>query len=402
MSLKIDWIFREDQEIIEKLMVFIPEALGIKFWECSLQPEHVDMFLNGATPQFWIEVIKMWFGFTWKAGLVNVDTDEQVISQIIWCNSHIRVSEKPFLDKNIASRGIVYVYDLYNETNSLLPWDHFKSMYEMSWWTYKTIISAIPRRWKNLIKTDNKVLTIQDSIYDKVARAPKCTKFVYNWLVDLDTGPTDQIFNKFVGTTWLNIDKEGYIKAHKNIHIVTNVTKYRDFQYRLLVCALPANNQLFHWKKVPSQDCEFCAQPKQDICHIMFFCLQTQRLWDKLLTFINSFMFDVQVQPFTLEKVLLNEVHPYAGHICNFMVLIIKQLLYANKCKQKRTSFRQALHRLNEVYLLEKYNARISCRMTKHSKKWQPYTGEYQIETPNSNINIEAVAREYIENIVPD
>ena len=50
-------------------------------------------------------------------------------------------------------------------------------------------------------------------------------------------------------------------------------------------------------------------------------------------------MVDTEINALTLDVILFNKLHSYAGHVVNFMVLIAKQLIYANKCRGKKTKF---------------------------------------------------------------
>ena len=168
---------------------------------------------------------------------------------------------------------------------------------------------------------------------------------------------------------------ESFTQACKNIHGITNITKYRNFQYLLLVGILPTNNQLFYWKKVPSQSCEFCMCRKQTLGHLLFFCERTQKLWSELSDFMIQCMNVTQLN-YSYKNVMLNTVHSQPNHLCNFMVLVVKQYIYASKFRKKRFNINGALHKINELFMVEENNARINNRLAFHRSKWAPYTGE--------------------------
>ena len=61
---------------------------------------------------------------------------------------------------------------------------------------------------------------------------------------------------------------EEYEKALQNIYKISNITKYRDFQFSN--CAIYTYDRLFHWKKVASQKCNYCNE-KQTVKHSSMF-----------------------------------------------------------------------------------------------------------------------------------
>ena len=75
--------------------------------------------------------------------------------------------------------------------------------------------------------------------------------------------------NKFLG--WClelgeNIceDVVSFGKMHKEIYGLTNVAKYRSFQYRLLQRSLVTNVLLYKWGIKVSDSCSFCGHEKRN------------------------------------------------------------------------------------------------------------------------------------------
>ena len=78
------------------------------------------------------------------------------------------------------------------------------------------------------------------------------------------------------------------------------------------------------------------------------------------------------------------------------MILVTKQLIYANKCQKKRVSFRNVLHKINELYLIESYNALKQGKVSHHKRKWYPYVGE---QDNQDNAVVSDYIQDYIEQI---
>ena len=85
------------------------------------------------------------------------------------------------------------------------------------------------------------------------------------------------IHNKYMKWTaelgdWLCETLTDYGKAFRELYKVTNVTKCRNFQYRLLQRGLVTNIQLEKWNILPSANCTFCHKvPETIFTFIMVF-----------------------------------------------------------------------------------------------------------------------------------
>ena len=90
---------------------------------------------------------------------------------------------------------------------------------------------------------------------------------------------------RLMQTTGCSSDE--YLNAFLYINQVTNVTKLRDFQYRLLHNAIFTNDRLYYWKKVDTQRCNLCLNEKQTVKHLFWDCVKTNSILEKLKEFIK-------------------------------------------------------------------------------------------------------------------
>ena len=125
--------------------------------------------------------------------------------------------------------------------------------------------------------------------------------------------------------------------AFANIYRVTNITKYRDFQYRLLNKAIFFNDQLYHWKKVPTQQCDFCPADKQNLVHFFLECRVVRNFFMELKEFFSIDM-NCNVKNFDLKAIVLNDIHDNPSHVVNFLFLLAKNYLFCCKCTGKKIS----------------------------------------------------------------
>ena len=401
-SLKVAWIFRKSEYVQMQLMAIIPECLGIRFWDCHLHPNDVSQAINlNAHPIFWTQIIIHWFKLKKLTDKTDSYTYADISQTIIWYNSCIKINQKVVCYTNLANKGCTHIGDLY-KNGVLLKLDDLNETYDVSlnWLQYHSLCLAIPNSWKNIMESaqiSNVQNIIIPTLHEVIDTKEKPVKFVYNLLLEVNPTADKTQYKMFTRFTKANhVEYEQYQTAFNNLRKVTKIVKYRDFQYRLLNCAIHCNNKLIHWGIVSSSTCEICGSEKQTPEHLFYTCIQIRKLWKKL----NNFMSELMMIPnheldFTLENVLLNTVHPKPGHIANFIVLITKQRIYAKKCKSEKLSFKDIIDKIENIYQYEKFYNNTA----KQQIRWAPYSGEsikdLQQQTNNyineyvSNVNIQ-------------
>ena len=128
---------------------------------------------------YWPTIFTYWCDMNYH----KVETVNAVKKQIIWCNSHIRVNNQIIYNKKAHLEGINIVNDL------LKPNNEFKTLQEIQeltqgidWLQYNSIIMAIPKKWKNILRTNYGHTDSYKYLYDK-SSATKPTPIIYKTLV---------------------------------------------------------------------------------------------------------------------------------------------------------------------------------------------------------------------------
>ena len=179
---------------------------------------------------------------------------------------------------------------------------------------------------------------------------------MYQILLAIEPLHISQKYNNFVRTS--SVSWERYQSAFMNINQITNIMKYRDFQYRLLMGTILTNNQLYHWGKGDTQVCEFCQVEKQTQVHLMVQCPLIRSLWATLRNFVSQCTkIKINETNFDANNIMMNDVHPKLSNIINLIVLITKQHIYYCKCNSKTIVFREIVEKIEGVYQMERYNA---------------------------------------------
>ena len=114
ISLKLAWVLRKEEYVLTMFEMFIPEAISTLFWECSLQGSNVPYVIGDKNRinHFYREIIQLWFQFTWESQNSKVETPQDVLNQILLCNSHIRIGGNIIMQKYLINQGVMYVSNI--------------------------------------------------------------------------------------------------------------------------------------------------------------------------------------------------------------------------------------------------------------------------------------------------
>ena len=288
-------------------------------WSYNINSKDIDKTFKR---NFWSEVLKAW-------SLVHYHTPQNYVNicnQYVFYNSDIRSGDRILTPhKKISTK--LRIKDLLNNDDSFKK--HIDmSMWQLNWLEYQKIINAIPTYWKTILKA-GPTLELNDEDYvdtEDLLQKPNLTKNCYKLLNNDDTVliTTGRIWSKRI----VDFDIHEHLKSFKNIYQITNVTKLRNFQYRLLVNKIFCNDILYYWKLKDNQKCDFCKITKQSIVHLLHECPIVNSIWKELRIWFNQTGIDTE---FSLKNILYNKVSEYG--IANFITLITKFTIYRSKCE---------------------------------------------------------------------
>ena len=139
-----------------------------------------------------------------------------------------------------------------------------------------------------------------------------------------------------------------------DIYKVTNITKYRSFQYRLIQRGIVTNTHLSRWGIISSNLCSFCHSEQETLIHLFYSCTLIQELWDKVIRYLGQ-RFAIQTVIFTAKNVMLNRIIPCKSSIGNFICLVTKQFIYKQRCLKKPAYFPLLKWEIEKIEKIEKY-----------------------------------------------
>ena len=81
--------------------------------------------------------------------------------------------------------------------------------------------------------------------------------------------------------------------------------------------------------------------------------------------YLEGYGFDIELSPC---KIILNN---FEVPIINFIVLVIKQMIFSYKCSKEKLTWSKVERELNNLYEIELYNAFTNQKLSKHVNKWR-------------------------------
>ena len=153
IALKVAWVQRivtTEAKWKSVISTHIPINLDI-FWKCNMKENDVHMVTNKFRNTFVKEIIQSWFDYSYY----NPSNIDSIRCQVIWFNSHIKVNNCTIFNNLMYDNGIIYIHQLFDENGEAISIYQIERRHaiHIDILEYYGIISAIPRPWKRILKT---------------------------------------------------------------------------------------------------------------------------------------------------------------------------------------------------------------------------------------------------------
>ena len=333
-------------------------------WQFNLNNRHVTKHFAGCG--FWYYVLKAWSIFNFQVP----QNHQNIGPQLVWFNSNITsnmdiIQPLPGFPVNLKIENLMH-------DNIFMSHQAFQDAHNcrVNWLHYGTLIDAIPTHWKIVLNHRSNLNDEYEDRFNQIIKCNKASAMIYH-SVNRDESQL-LISASFWKQNLSNFDVNKHRKAFRNLYKVTNVTKLRNFQYRLLYNKIFCNNRLFHWKKSRTQYCDLCndKQNKQDMLHLLYCCKYSRSIW----TGLEKMFIDANEEiDLTMSNVIYNRVHAKSAHIINFIVLLTKFTIFRNKCRNLCTTITDVRNEIKLYHDIEFYIATKNDKITKFEKKWALY-----------------------------
>ena len=365
-------------------------TLGEDLWRCNLKMEDVQ-YLR-IKEEFWHQVLESWC-------LYNFNNNVRVENQLLWYNSLIRVRGKPIFWQDMYKNGLKYVHQLFEGgdfRSQECMWEDFR----LSPLRYNSLKVSIPLCWKQFFQEyGHQILfsPIPPHNYDQsiTVKLKNFAREVYWTIMD----DILVIHNKYLkwrqelGEEWgEEANLIDYGKYHKRLYAITNVPKFRSFQYRVLQRALVTNVQMKHWGMIESDLCSFCGECRESISHLLASCSMVLSLWGRVKGWLEVKYEGISME-WGIKNIIFNTVARTDRHVINFLVLVTKQYIYRQRCMKSNLSFAELIRIFEKYSRIEKYIAIKHGKLPMYVKKWENLKKD---STYNVRVDISEFISEYV------
>ncbi len=375
-SLKIAWInkfLKSDNSWKVFALNFLKRQIPLDiFIKCNLNEQDSFLVTNSICNCMVKDIFKCWFKYTF-----NIATDiGDIMQQVIWYNSHLRIDNKVIINKEMIQKGIVYVHQLFKQNGELLNLYEFNFTYQLNidYLTYYGITSAIPREWKQVMRDQPHRIYGPgvDKCLTNVLVATKVCKAVYSHLIEQRYGAIEATgFKKweiFFGNN--SVSRADWEKSFEILYRICKCTDIQQIQFKLLHYIVATNERLYEWKLVETDICVFCEEDIETIPHIFVECEAIKIFW----TDLESWMFlttHIRYQLNTKELIFGIDNDNCGLDLFNMVYLIAKRFIY--KCKYEGTfpSLTSFMPYLRRIVTMEKSIAIRNNKYVTFMDKWQ-------------------------------
>ena len=392
-SLKIAWIpyLDHDPEMSNMAYSTLGKTLGVNIWKCNLSASDLHAqrtsFLDSkGKGLFWYQVLEAWCEINF------CELVEDGMNQCIWYNSHICIGGMPIHWTLPISKGLLYIYQLY-KNGALISVRRAYELFGLQLLDFHGIVTAIPNHWKTHSKNSGATTMYEDFLnqtcVSKIAYRKICAN---NMLLEVKCKKWESELGK-------EIAYPVFLECFKDLYKVTNIVKYRSFQYRILQRSLTTNIQLCRYRLRNDELCTLCNKHWEMVIHLMIFCEKVQNFWIS----VENFMYDFGDEKihFDVDTVLCNKLIDDPKNVKNFICLLAKQYIYKQRCLREEISFAQFKRHVLHIKNIEKYIAIARGKQFLFCKKWGERMAEPTADVESlENVNTNDYALRYImENV---
>lgn len=369
-SLKAQWMLNINTSIFWSTVFYskMVNNIGEEIWNCNLHARHVNVVCRQEVDPFWIEVLSAWAEFNYD---FDDDMETPLANQYLWYNSNILLDNKPFLLLRAQRAGMMLLSDIFKPNGQIKTHRELTNEFGhcLNWFEYAQLITAIPRAW--VIKVETHGLEQSLSHFQRLSNETKISQTVYSALIDDGFKLTNRL-NRWQRKLNCVLNEKDFLKQFRNLYGHTIATKFRDFQFKLLMGVLVTNRKLVLYQIADSELCSFCGQFVEEEIHLFCKCTKIRHLWEALKQYIQDNMTsDVDgMLVWSDRNIIFSSVHPQATNAINFLVTIVKRLIYVARCTGHIPRTEHLFREIEEVFQFESNIAHRKQKLKRHVEKW--------------------------------
>ena len=322
-------------------------------------------------PLFYQHLVQIWAKVSKRYPIETSELAYEICKEVLWNNSCITSGGRSLLyNQYFKTKGIMCIIDIMDENGNLLEWEKAKQKYDVNMFSHLSwlgLIKSIPAVWKSNLRNSFSGSPPRIELQNE-SIACIDSRMAYLKLIQLlSKPPTSQVYFEKV----LGFSRVEWKKVYMLPRIVTIDSSLRSFQYKILSNILYLNERLYKFNIVDSPLCSLFGAYNESIKHLFYTCMVTQRLWDRL----KSWMHEVISFPIPESKTVIlglwrEKTSNYI--LINHIILIFKRYIFLKRKESKYISFNSLKVFIKNVEITEN---QIASRKQKVDtlQKTEPY-----------------------------
>ena len=290
-----------------KYLQVLDRKYGIKYFVLHVSNSNEEL-KDIPIPEYYKEMIMAWQRL--KRITEHIETKENVLNQIIWCNDHVKVNGKVLVDNNWSKVGIKRIKDVMNSDGTMrinevknIAKNKAEVMFKLN-----RIKVGIPKSWKERLKNQemaevrkhgmkwNDILqSLQNGEETKMRE-----KTIYNEMIrqlniqkSTGEGKWEEILGREIDwkVVYIELNRTDSLRERKEI----------DFNWKCIQNVVWTEQKL---KRIGQSNglCSRCGIEEEDLEHLLYMCECNENIWLLVEGWIKHFDDEVKI---TIDVIIL-------------------------------------------------------------------------------------------------
>ena len=326
---------------------------------------------------FYASLIQSWS----KIHNEPIDTAEDICKQILWKNKFIKINGKTVNYKTWREHNILLVHHLLDQQGKFATKRYLEHKYSFTIdiMKYNSLISAIPKQWRQKIKEDSNINNYVIYLDGKVMLNDIPKKLIeltsveiYKHLIKQKARrPTsEETWERHVG---LGFTEDDWATIYHIPYSICRDSKMLSFQMKITHRIIACKHNLCKWKIEPNGICNICYEDEDIIEHHLVACKHCRTFWDYLFNWTKAnIQITFPIDTYDIIFGISNVIQDPIINQLNFLILHAKYYIYVNRLKGKPLDIYEFLVECKHSIVYEEEIMRKNDKHDKFYAKWNP------------------------------
>jgi hypothetical protein len=319
----------------------------------------------------WSEAIRAWCRINHRE---TITTSDDIISQQIWLNSHIKLKKGVLWLKHWYNQGILQVWDICNEDKrSMMSNEELQTIHgiKTNFLEIEKVKRAIPKEWKTKLRDSKHIPDIskaETELVIKCTNSGKGSKLAYNILLKKKAEGPENKLQQWLEELGIERDPKEILEAMIKTRNTLSNTKLQSFNFNYYIRNLTYGARLYKMSMAEDDKCG-CGK-KETISHLYWDCERVQELWQYVEGIYHQ---DLNLH-ISKEICLLNILDKNMSEVNKNLVrtinTITRHYIHTRKCEKARLNHTSLKNIIIKIRKLEWLIACENNAQEAHMMKW--------------------------------